>query len=407
MTALKRIILTLSCFLLIAMIVSSYGTLKPPASVITTVFRMTFQIVLKYLVPALAGILFLYCSYSWYMIRRHRRKPQTYTVGIMLIYGFCLFGSMFSYLSITDAYARKSQMNYEQMKAGKDRPNIRDTYQMTDLSEVLQVSQCQMFRSEVSEYRDTAVIYLNYGGWSLQDDSYGKQIYEFCRKEGYTFVRYGCDRLEDEKIDALIRKNNEGLVRLQDNQNFSKIYLLGGSAGGHMALLCGQLSADNAFATPVIKVDGIIAFYSCVNPGAAYDYYVSQDDRKKHLIDHAGDWLYCTLFHGSTNTLGAETRKLDDAVFGERTEDNWLYDQTDVDRMIETSEIPILLVHGSLDSMAPVEQVRSYYKQLSEKQKRAVYLELPGTEHVFDLMPTLAWERCEEEMSGFIRYINQ
>lgn len=33
--------------------------------------------------------------------------------------------------------------------------------------------------------------------------------------------------------------------------------------------------------------------------------------------------------------------------------------------------------------------------------------QLLRTEHVFDLMPTVAWNRCEKEMTGFLRKVMQ
>ncbi|MEO6989505.1 MAG: prolyl oligopeptidase family serine peptidase, partial [Aquihabitans sp.] len=47
---------------------------------------------------------------------------------------------------------------------------------------------------------------------------------------------------------------------------------------------------------------------------------------------------------------------------------------------------PFMVIHGVNDSLVPVEQARSFVAQLRQESKNPVaYVELPGTQHAFEI----------------------
>lgn len=403
---LKNIIIVTFLLLMTGIVASAYFTLKPPASVVTTLLRMVNQLVQKYLVIALTLVFiisFTIICFRW----KNKVNPGGFLIFCTIIIAGCLFANVFSLLQLSNAKARKCNIKYNDTAAGKDRNIDLESYVNEDLSDETGLDQCSVYTSVTSPYQDICLIYLNYGGWSMQNESFGNQIYEFCKKEGYTFVRVAYNRKPEEKIDVLLDQTNRGINQLLQLKDFQHIYLCGGSAGGHMALLSAFTEQETEEVTVLDKdqIDGVIALYPNVDPGYQYDYYMQADEHKKNIIDHFGDSLYCSLYHGTTGTLAGETKILDNQVFGEREDQESFYDSTKIADLIKDQNIPVLLVQGSLDSMIAVDSVRTFYTYLKEQNKTAVYLELPGAEHVFDMMDTSAWDRCEKEMTGFIRQI--
>lgn len=66
---------------------------------------------------------------------------------------------------------------------------------------------------------------------------------------------------------------------------------------------------------------------------------------------------------------------------------------------------PFLVVHGSKDSLAPTSSAREFVRQLREVSANPVlYLELPGTQHAFDVFPSI---RSIAVIDGCVRFLEQ
>lgn len=238
----------------------------------------------------------------------------------------------------------------------------------------------------------------------MQDESYGAQVFSFCEKEGYSFLRLAGRRDEDEKILQVIEQLDKAIDYINKSERFDKVMLCGGSAGGHVALLCAFKEAnDNDFKVPGVTVDGVIALYPCVDPEASYDYYVNNAGLGQGIAGELGNVLYCSLLEGSSGSLAGETKKLDEEVFGKRNDNDNYYTNTAIKNCLGKRDIPVFIAQGELDSMIYVKSVDEFYNKLRSENRTAVYLKLPGTEHVFDMMNTVAWGCCEKELTGFVR----
>ena len=63
---------------------------------------------------------------------------------------------------------------------------------------------------------------------------------------------------------------------------------------------------------------------------------------------------------------------------------------------------PFFVAHGDQDTLAPVEGARLLVEQLrNTSTKPVVYSELPGAQHVFDLMHSIRFDRVIEAIEAF------
>lgn len=394
----KHVLLSVLILLLFLIMLSAYVILPPPASVVTTLFRMSMQIMLKFCVPILGLILISYGIFLFLHKSPANKLATIYISALFIIF----IGLSYQWIRVATVSSKQSNIAYKSITPGISRIKSRPVLVQDDTTSD-NTFQCQIFQDSSSPYKSTALVYLNYGGWTVNSLSMGTQLQNFCRKEGYTFIRFAAINNASKKINDTLYTCTSKLKELLETQNFDHVYLTGGSAGGHIALLSALIAEDNPFKCPELNIDGVIALYPSVDPGYCYDYYVSNDKKHKSLLDKLGDALYSSLYQGTTGTLAGESRILYEAVFGIRGEASSLYKAANIETLLSDHDMPILIVQGSADSMMNPNPARHLYATLKAQNRTAVYLELPGTEHVFDMMPTAAWDRCEKEMTGFIR----
>lgn len=396
----KDILVSVLILFLCGMVVSAYITLEPPASVITTLFRMAFQIMLNYLIMVLAVILVI--GMIWW---KKKKKISFFSCISLILVGICFCGTIGQWVRLYTVSSTKNHINYEPIKAGENQVK-NQLNELEDASEKLGVDQCKVYMPSDSPNAKTCIIYMNYGGWEVQDESMGEQVYQFCEKEGYSFIRFAKARGEGKHIDAMALEASEALDKLLNEMQFEHVFLCGGSAGGHMALLCAYGTEQNErLPMKNLEIDGVIGLYPCVDPGVSYDYFVGSDDKEKSVLDHIGDKLYGMIYGDGDGTLGSSAKTLDESVFGLREDPHAFYEVTAIKNLLDQKQVPVLIVQGALDTMIYVESVRTFAGLLKSKENVSAYLELPGTDHVFDMMSTAAWKRCEMEMTGFIRTI--
>ena len=393
------IMLTFLVLILLLVTLTAYICWKPPMSVVLVPFRMILQIALKYLIIVLCivGILYFYFGIL-------KRQYSYYGMVLYFVSMLCLILNIISAMRVVTAKSEQVGISYTAIKAGTEREDY-SLVEKEDYAKQLGIKQCKVFWDSDSPYKNTCIIYLNYGGWSVQDESFGAQVMKFCQKEGYSFVRLAAEKMEQESVLELTQKTDKAINELLEIEEFEHIYLCGGSAGGHMSLLCANKEAgdENFPVEGIDKIEGIIALYPCVDPCYSYDYFVDNDAQKQGLLGKMGDKIYCSLYQGDTGTFAGETRKLNESIFGVRTDAESYYESTAIINCLNSTDIPILIVQGSYDSMTLVQAVRDFVDELHKRGRTVSYLELPGVEHVFDMLPTVAWERCESEMAGFVR----
>ncbi|MFJ6836026.1 alpha/beta hydrolase [Streptomyces sp. NPDC091209] len=67
---------------------------------------------------------------------------------------------------------------------------------------------------------------------------------------------------------------------------------------------------------------------------------------------------------------------------------------------------PFLIVHGTLDTLVLVEDARQFASELGRVSTRPVaYAELPGTQHAFDLFPSLRFHAVTDAVEDFTAWV--
>ena len=164
----------------------------------------------------------------------------------------------------------------------------------------------------------------------------------------------GGRKMQDDKDDGALHLVEKGLV------DPDRIAMFGWSYGGYAALVA-------ASRTPQI--------YQCVIAGAAVSNYRRQAN--EYTNDSSG-----------TGKIWTEV---------------YQYGAVQPTEEVDKVNVPILLVHGSVDQRVRPRQAKMYLKELERRDKPYKYVELDGADHFYD---TLFYEHqieLYEEMIGFLQ----
>jgi acetyl esterase/lipase len=146
------------------------------------------------------------------------------------------------------------------------------------------------------------------------------------------------------------------------------VVVTGGSAGGHLAALMGLTPNDPEFQPGFEEVDtsvrAMIPFYGVY------------------------DW---------TNRLGQRGRRdglrrvLERTIVKRRYSDApEIFDRASPLSHIRADAPPALIIHGNVDSLAPVREAREFARRLRETSRNpVVYVELRGAQHAFDIFQSI------------------
>ena len=159
------------------------------------------------------------------------------------------------------------------------------------------------------------------------------------------------------------------------------VAITGGSAGGHLASLAALLQNRAAFQPGFEDVDTGV---SVVVP-----FYGRYDFLNRHQILPG---------NGIIPFLAAKVMP----GLPEACPELWQHASPEA--QVHVKAPPFLIVHGSGDTLIPVEEARAFYQALKAVSDQAVdYLELPGAQHAFDMVNS-SWSQPTVESVS--RYLN-
>jgi acetyl esterase/lipase len=157
------------------------------------------------------------------------------------------------------------------------------------------------------------------------------------------------------------------------------LVLTGGSAGGHLVALAALTANDPRYQPGFEHVDTRVA--GCVPYYGVYD------------------------LSGETGSKAARVRRrhlLDRLVMKTRDEQTYL-DASPL-QQVNAEAPPFLVVHGRNDTLVPVQEARLFVERLrAVSPNPVVYLELPGTQHAFDVFPSI---RSAHIVKAIDRYLH-
>jgi acetyl esterase/lipase len=158
------------------------------------------------------------------------------------------------------------------------------------------------------------------------------------------------------------------------------VAITGGSAGGHLAALTAFTADDPALQPGFEDVDTSVA--ACVSFYGAYDltgrFGGIGADGMGGLVEHL-----------------VLKRKL--------SEDPGVFSRASPLDRIHAGAPPFMVVHGTDDSLVPIQEARAFAARLREVSNQpTVFLELPGAQHAFEIFDSL---RSEAVVRGVHRFL--
>jgi acetyl esterase/lipase len=187
--------------------------------------------------------------------------------------------------------------------------------------------------------------------------------------------------LPDHVIDvkraiAWVRENAEDL-KIDPH----RICLTGGSAGGHLTALA-ALTADDTSLQPGFE-------HADTSVAAAVPFYGVYDmaDIGGTYYPELREWLF---------------RKI--VIKRDWEAEPKAYEAVSPTYRVHAGAPPFLVFHGDRDSLVPVQDARTFVERLRAVSRSDVlYVELPGAEHAFDLIPSVRTVRVVEGIERFLR----
>jgi acetyl esterase/lipase len=158
------------------------------------------------------------------------------------------------------------------------------------------------------------------------------------------------------------------------------VAVTGGSAGGHLSALLALSANDPAFQPGFEGADTTVQ--ACVPFYGIYDF-----------TDHHSAQLH----HGLQGMLARVVMKTSLDTHREQ------WEQASPLHRIHAGAPPFFVVHGTHDSLTPVEEARLFVEMLRKTSHEPVcYAEIPGAQHAFELFHSL---RSAHVVSGVERFL--
>lgn len=226
------------------------------------------------------------------------------------------------------------------------------------------------------------------GGWTMgSKDHQGLPLMQHLAAKGWVCVAINYRLAPRDPFPAQIEDVKRAIAWIKDHiaehgGDPEYLVITGGSAGGHLASLAALTPGDPTY-----------------QPG-----FEDADTSVQAAVPHYGVYD----FAGSTGMRRAELMR-----------DRFLAPKVVRRRWEEAPEVfeagsPLLrvgvdapdffVIHGTHDTLVPVEQARTFVELVQERSRRTVvYAELPGAQHAFDVFPSV---RSAHVVRAIDRYVH-
>jgi acetyl esterase/lipase len=160
------------------------------------------------------------------------------------------------------------------------------------------------------------------------------------------------------------------------------VVITGGSAGGHLSSLAALTPHVPEFQPGFEDVDTSVA--------AAVPFYGVYDFVNRHGTSRAD----------MEGFLGQRVFK------STLAEDRARWEQASTITHVGSHAPPFFVLHGTNDSLAPVEQARTFVDELrKESTHPVVYAELPGAQHAFEILPSVRTHATVHAVERFLAVV--
>lgn len=209
-----------------------------------------------------------------------------------------------------------------------------------------------------SEKPTPIIINIHGGGWNKGVKESQSGFNSFF-KRGFAVANMEYRLSQQATAPAAVEDTRCLLIYLTENAkklniDANKIVIMGGSAGGHLALMGGLLGNDSRFdsncpTTQTIKIAAIIDKYGITD---LYDWSYGKQKSKSAL-----QWL------------------------GDKSKDNEFIKSVSPINYITKNSPPIFIVHGDSDPIVPYQQSVDLYKKLQDVGVKSNFITVPGGLH--------------------------
>jgi acetyl esterase/lipase len=264
------------------------------------------------------------------------------------------------------------------------------------------------------------VIYAHGSGWRVGDkDLFTRTFFRRLAAQGHLVLDLAYSLWPTAGLPAMVTEVNQAILWLKENGpaygvNPDRIVLMGGSAGGHLALMAAYTPGHPAFRPPGTdgdtSVHGVIAFYPPVDLLACQDEASSSRPPSPGLVDRIAEAILQRLFEVKDGDGGKwqVDSFFPEMLGGTAAEIPDTYRLLSPIYHVGAHCPPTLLLQGSDDVFGLTSGVRRLDERLRAAGVPSVLLEFPHTEHGFDLLlpeispPARAATRAVEQFLAWL-----
>lgn len=257
----------------------------------------------------------------------------------------------------------------------------------------------------------TVIVYLYGGSWHFFDkDVLTRPFFRQLAAQGHVVMDAGHRSCPEVDITGMVGDVHRAVAWIRQNAEQygvdpAQVVLMGGSSGAHIALLAAYAPHEDRFVPEDLRgtdrsVRAVVSYYGIPNVYAPCERWLAQEasgpppapvEAPRPAPDKVGDF-FTNLMMGRTLTPeqsppAPPVRELMRNLLGGLPED--VPEMADLASPIEhvSSDCPpTLMFQGTHDAVVPLDAARRLARALEEAGVPAIYVELPWSEHAFDLM---------------------
>jgi acetyl esterase/lipase len=231
------------------------------------------------------------------------------------------------------------------------------------------------------------LLFIHGGGWAISNkDQQGKPIMLHFASRGWVCFAPNYRLSPRSSWPAHIEDVKRAIAWIREHgpeygADPSFILVTGGSAGGHLIALAALSPNDPAFQAG----------------------FEDADTTLQAAVPHYG--IYDFTDRSNLNTRG-RLKMLERVVFKKKFgEDPEAFRRASPAHRAGPHAPPFFVIHGRHDSLAPVAEARRFVEHLrTVSREPAVYAELPGTQHAFDVFPSIRTAHVIRAVERFADY---
>jgi len=249
-----------------------------------------------------------------------------------------------------------------------------------------------------------SVVYVHGGGWRIgYKDMLTRPFFRRLVAQGHTILDINYTLYPEGDIPTMIAEVKEAILWIKAHSREygldpERVVLMGGSAGGHLALLAAY-TADDPSLPPLsgegdTSARGVVAFYpptdsSPLQEPVAPETMGPGGGVRSLKLDRVSDALLARLFNLQCDDEGTEISfrgMIPDMIGGTPDEVPEVYRLLSPIHHVGQHCPPTLLLQGTDDIFGLVPGVRRLHQKLQEVGATSILVEFPHAEHAFDLV---------------------